>query len=265
MSQSQLPALEHFDSDNDPASLGVRWEKWKRALDIYLFAANIVDPLKKRATLLHVGGPALQDIYFNIPGAHIQDEQVPVPGSSGTTQGDVYKIALEKLDEYFVPKQSGVYERHLFRLIKQDSGEKFEKFLLRLRTQSSKCNFSKEEENLIDQITEKCASNELRKKILTLGDTATLDKIITEANVLESVQRQLTDFNEGAQSINKIDIRKTNSFESKCARCGAARHKNENSCPAKNKECLKCGYVGHFKSQCRTRASKRKITTNSDR
>lgn len=80
---------------------------------------------KKRATLLHMGGLSLQEDYYNIPGAHATD-----------TEDDVFEIAVKKLDEYFSPKQSRVYERHLFRLMKQEPWEKFEKFLIRLRHQS---------------------------------------------------------------------------------------------------------------------------------
>nr|CAI5854742.1 unnamed protein product [Callosobruchus analis] len=116
---------------------------------------------KKRATLLHSGGLSLQEIYYNLPGAHVD--------SPADSPIDVYKVAIEKLDVYFSPKQSRVYERHLFRLIKQDAEERFEKFLVRLRHQSTKCNFSNEEEHLTDQITEKCISTELRQKILSLG------------------------------------------------------------------------------------------------
>nr|CAI5843770.1 unnamed protein product [Callosobruchus analis] len=110
-----------------------------------------------RATLLHSGGLSLQEIYYNLPGVTHVDSPADSPI-------DVYKVAIEKLDVYFSPKQSRVYERHLFRLIKQDVEEKFEKFLVELRHQSTKCNFSNEEEHLIDQITEKCISTELRKK-----------------------------------------------------------------------------------------------------
>src|SRR5436190_9827865 len=106
MTQPMLANLNGFDCDGDPTSVGIRWEKWKRALEIYLLALNIDNPLKKRATLLHTGGLPLQEIYYNIPGAHI-DEAEGI---------DVYKIALDKLDGYFSPKQSKNYERHLFRL-----------------------------------------------------------------------------------------------------------------------------------------------------
>lgn len=251
---AQLPTLEPFDCEGDPASVGQRWEKWKRAFELFSTASNVDNAEKKRATLLHSGGLTLQEVYFNLPGAHVEcsDENSSI---------DVFKVAIQKLDEYFSPKQSNVYERHLFRLLKQEQGEKFEKFLIRLRHQSKKCNFAKEEDNLIDQITEKCSSTELRKKILTIGDAATLDKIITEANAIEAVDRQLNNFNprdNSDQFVNKIGT--NNNKGSQCTRCGSNRHNSDSStCPARSKQCNKCKYIGHFQSQCRTRADKRKL------
>lgn len=81
-----------------------------------------------------MGGQGLQDIYINIPGAHILDESAETPSTDKAS--DVCKTAIDKLNKYFLPKQNRVYERHLFRLIKQEPGEKFGKFLLRLQTQS---------------------------------------------------------------------------------------------------------------------------------
>ena len=110
---STIPSLDHFDCEGDPTSVGTRWEKWKRALGIYLLAANIDTPVKKRATLLHVGELALQEVYYNLPGAHA-DEGEGI---------DVYQMSLENLEQYFAPKQSRIYERYLFRLVRQEEGE----------------------------------------------------------------------------------------------------------------------------------------------
>ena len=256
---AKLKSIEAFDCDGDQFSVRSRWDKWKRALEIYFLAADIESPAKKRATLLHTAGLALQEIYHNIPGAHVDvDDGV-----------DIYEIAISKLDEYFSPKQSFVYERHLFRLLHQEKEEKFEKFLVRLRQQSSKCKFDNEDANLIDQIIEKCTSSKLKKRILLLGDTVTIDTIISEANALETVERQMNDFqNKEAASINKIDTRNFNinrsnanhnKTDTDCTRCGSRYHNRDSkSCPAVEKTCLKCGFVGHFKKQCRTRATKRK-------
>lgn len=247
---SQIPILEPFDCEGDPSSLGSRWDKWKRGLDIYFQAVNICDSERKRATLLHTGGLALQDVYFNIPGARVE--------ASGTV--DVYEVAIQKLNEYFAPKQSSLYERHVFRLMRQEQGEKFEKFLMRLHRQGAKCNFSNKNENLIDQITEKCLSTELRKRILLLGDTVTVDKIVVEANAMETVERQLSDFQEkGNYNINKIDNKSSLNKPMECTRCGSKAHKFDSTlCAAKDKICAKCGFKGHFHKMCRTRANKRK-------
>lgn len=108
-----LPSLEKFDCDGDPGSVGLKWEKWKRAFQIFLIAANIEKEKTKRATLLHTGGLGLQEIFYSTPGAQgygVEDEKV-------------YETAIQKLDEYFAPKQSKIYERHIFRLMKQEDGK----------------------------------------------------------------------------------------------------------------------------------------------
>nr|CAI5840492.1 unnamed protein product [Callosobruchus analis] len=63
-----MSSVENFDCDGDAPSVALRSEKWKRALNIYLEAANIEEAPKKRAVLLHMGGLSLQEIYHNIPG-----------------------------------------------------------------------------------------------------------------------------------------------------------------------------------------------------
>lgn len=250
MMSSVLP-MEAWDCDGEPTSVGLRWEKWKRGLGLYLTATKIICPETKRATLLHCGGLSLQEIYYNIPGAHV----------SAAENIDVFEVATQKLDEYFAPKQSRFFERHLFRLIKQETGEKFDKFLVRLRHQSSKCSFIAPEENLIDQITEKCDSSELRKKILTFGDDVTLDKIIFEANALETVHRQLNNFTTKELALNEIKTKsnpfiKTNSVA--CSRCGRGHSSDSRDCPARTQRCKKCGFSGHYRKFCRTRVNKRK-------
>nr|CAI5841582.1 unnamed protein product [Callosobruchus analis] len=80
----------------ESGSLGQRWEKWKRSLTIYLEAMDIRTPIKKRATLLLLGGSGIQEIFYNLPGASVEP----------TEDNDVFTIAIQKLDEYLSPKQS---------------------------------------------------------------------------------------------------------------------------------------------------------------
>lgn len=263
-----LPPPEKLDFGGDNATVALRWEKWKRSLNIYLDATEITRPQKKRATLLLLGGSELQEIIYNLPGAYVDTSE------EGT---DVFKTAIEKLDSYFLPKQNKIFERHVFRQIKQEEGEKFEKFVVKLRNQAEKCKFSCPDEQLIDQIVEKCFSAELRKKILTLGDSVTLDKIITEANTLEIVEHQLEGFSQKNETnevnaIKTIERKDRNESEkagdnttnksemNKCNRCGYNAHTQSNQeCPAKRKKCHSCDKIGHFGAMCRANAKKRKI------
>ncbi|CAH2084600.1 unnamed protein product [Euphydryas editha] len=193
-----LAAPEKLDLEGDNATVALRWEQWKRSFNIYLEATGITGEGKKRATLLLLGGPGLQEIVYNLPGAYEENS---------TNESQAFNTVIEKLDEYFLPKQNKIYERHLFRQIKQDEGEKFEKFVVKLRDQARKCKFNSPDEHIIDQIVEKCFSSELRKKILTLGDTVTLDKIITEANTLELVSHQLEEYGKKRKSNEVNTIR----------------------------------------------------------
>ncbi|CAH2208327.1 jg24389, partial [Pararge aegeria aegeria] len=113
----------------------------------------------------------------------------------------------------------------------------------------------------MEQITEKCSSDDLRKKILKTGDKMTLDDIISEANALEVIERQLGNFGGKkleSQEVNKIITRRERNQDIRkraaCSRCGSTNHfARDSKCPAKTKSCHKCGIIGHFQRQCRTR------------
>nr|CAI5866936.1 unnamed protein product [Callosobruchus analis] len=254
---STLPGIEQFQCEGDPLSLGTRWDKWKRALQIYLAASDIEDSTRKCAILLHSGGIALQEIFYSIPEADVDPNQ----------DVDVFDAALKRLDEYFLPKQSKLFERYTFRLINQQEGEKFDKFLVRLRHQAAKCHFSNTVEHLIDQITEKCKSKDLRRKILSSGDSITLNDIILEANALESVNRQMQKFEEtdktlpSTSSINKLYIgskRPTNQERDGCSRCGNLKHDSQDPrCPARDLVCTKCNFKGHLRICCKSKRKRK--------
>lgn len=142
----QLQKLQKFDCEGEDGAVALKWERWKRSLFIYLEAASIEDEGKKRASLLHYGGPELQEIFYNLPGANIVCNE--------ENKSQLFKAAIKKLDEYFAPKQCLAFERHMFRSLKQEPNEKFQKFLVRLRQQAEKCAFADMEENLVSQITE---------------------------------------------------------------------------------------------------------------
>ncbi len=92
-----LPAIPPF-SVSETSSLAQRWDKWTKSLDYYIRASGISDQKQKRAILLHLAGPEVQEIFETLPDT-----------------GDDYKTALEKLNEHFNPCKNIAVERHVFR------------------------------------------------------------------------------------------------------------------------------------------------------
>lgn len=99
----------------------MEWEKWFRSFKLYLASEEIVDSVKKKNKLLHLGGPQLQEVVCNIPEALIEFD--------AKTNIVVYDVLVAKLDEYFSPKRNSTFERHLYRSLATSDGETFNKFL----------------------------------------------------------------------------------------------------------------------------------------
>ena len=85
---------------------------------------------------------------------------------------------MEQLDDYFSPQVNVPYERHLFRNTKQLSAETVDQFITRLRQRADYCDFGdKMNEQIRDQVIDKCVSHQLRRKLLEKGKNLTLDQL----------------------------------------------------------------------------------------
>lgn len=262
------PFLCNVYSEN----IGTEWKKWYRGFEVFLEANGLSEEggLKRRGKLLLLAGEQVREIFFNLPGAN----RVPREAEDFLTEAEVFQIAVDKLTEHFCGKTNTTFERHLFRGFKQEKSEKIESFVIRLRQQAERCEFGdKLDENIRDQITEKCASVKLRRRILEKGDMD-LQEIISLGKVLESVVEQekafttpLVETNKENtdEVINKISTNKSfNQSQNTrptqiCGRCGRKGHiSNDPKCPAKGKRCFQCDGLNHFGSQCRTRFGNRR-------
>ncbi|XP_011871267.1 PREDICTED: uncharacterized protein LOC105563875, partial [Vollenhovia emeryi] len=251
------PSIRPFLCDSiEKSMLRTEWEKWLRSFQLYLKAEEVHDPEKKKNKLLHLGGPQLQEVIFNLPGA--LDE----PEDDGKT--DKFETLTSKLEEYFSPKRNSTFERHLFRNISPGEGEDVNKFLLRLRHQVKKCSFGEtkneiEEICLKDKIIDTWAPMELKKKLLererSLAEVIEMYQIHEQVNKHSGSLLGKTD-----NPINKINPqgRWDKSGEPECSRCGRKGHRNDNpNCPARNEKCAKCDLIGHFARKCKTKMTKR--------
>lgn len=248
----------------DKALLRAEWEKWFRSFKLYLASEEIVSSVKKKNKLLHLGGPQLQEVIYNIPGALVEYDS--------KADNDVFIVLVTKLDEYFSPKRNSTFERHLYRSLTPCEGEPFNKFLLRLRQQVAKCSFGStkteiEEICIKDKIIDSWAPLELKKRLLEKEQS--LNEIVEACQIYEQINKQSQSLlaRGDEEIVNKILSKKRfdQNPDAECFRCGRKGHTgNSMDCPARNAKCNKCSLIGHFALKCKTKNFKRRFEERND-
>jgi len=247
--------IDRFDTRSEPRLVGDRWKKWLRSFEYFVLGEGITGTDRKRAMLLHLAGPEVQDIFEILPKRR---------DSEPVDQIDDYALLVSRLNAYFLPKKNKIFERHIFRGLHQSENEGMDQFYARLKSQAEFCDFKDQENNMIiDQIVEKCLSSSLRVKILEKGDDVTLTQVLELARSLEVMSFQTKSFSSSNSEINRMKL--LNKTEMKipyqqaksphlprCFRCNRLGHlANDPSCPAKKAKCKRCDLVGHFSACCK--------------
>jgi hypothetical protein len=247
MAEGTLPYLEQFNVHEDPASVGIRWEKWLRRFDNLLIALGISDGKRQRALLFHYAGSEVADIYDTFPEKEKGKE-------------DEYSRAAELLTQYFLPKKNIEYEVHVFRQAKQMTDETMDKFHTRLRKLAKTCEFTDIDREIKTQIIQGCLSQRLRRR--ALRETMTLAQLLDYARSFETSETQARGMEKKLQSETTEYINRTthqperNKFKrvnQRCYRCNGNYPHVGRACPAKGKTCNFCGKENHFAAVCRKR------------
>ena len=129
-----------FATNTDASRLAAAWTKWKAGLDIYITAAGVTEPARKKALLLHCGGEGLREIF----------ETLTVPAADA--DNDDFKRATDALTAHFAPKRNIRFERHLFRNCAQGEAETMNQYVTKLRTLVKTCEYADAEDSIIDQV-----------------------------------------------------------------------------------------------------------------
>ena len=172
-----------------------------------------------------------------------------------------YEKAVRSLNNYFIPKVNSTYQNHLFRSMEQQDGETVAQFVTRLRQVVKDCDFGDQAENQIrDQVVQRCKSHELRKKLLEKDKKLTLELLLSTAANHNRVQSQLENM-QGKKNVNSVldkqEDKGKEPVKGTCYRCGKVGHFGRDSeCPARGKSCHKGGGADHFGSQCKTKTAK---------
>ncbi|XP_021351252.1 uncharacterized protein K02A2.6-like [Mizuhopecten yessoensis] len=251
----EIGGIPNFDCHGDSSAISQRWRKWKRAFELFVVGKGITDLTQKRALLLHCAGMRVQEIFDTL---------------ADTGEDTDYDKAVQKLGEYFAPQGNISFERHQFRQLKQESSESVEQFITRLRDKAMTCEFGDGKDDQIrDQVIDKCKSTHLRKKFLEKGGTLTLTKMLEMGRAHEAAERQAAVMQEetvhavyekrkghkpGYQGADRFNTSSQGNKSQACFRCGRQGHySKDKECPARNKKCNKCHKMGHFQKCCKTK------------
>lgn len=156
--------------------LAGNWKRWKQQFNIYLIASGGTekDDAIKIATLLHVLGEEVQDLYFTL--------EVPAADAKK------YDSVLAHLDSYFLPQTNQSVERHRFNNRVQEENESFDAFIMALRRLSTNCGYEAIRDDLIkDRIV--CGVRDTRIKDRLLREPKlTLTKAVQICKAAEQTQ-----------------------------------------------------------------------------
>ena len=167
-----------------------------------------------------------------------------------------------------------VYRRKFYQRHRQE-GESFNHWLIELRDIARKCNFARccnncETLQLRDMIVVGIQNEDTQQELLEKGSELTLDDAIKLCESMEMARKDKATISDAGvnaiknQSSYKRDkVKTTGSNTPKgagsrmpacCPWCGGktSHQKKRDSCPAKGKDCSKCGKSGHFAKVCRS-------------
>ena len=258
-----LNAIPKFDCHSDPATLGPRWTRWLTSFELFADGKGLIinentnanTRQRRRATLLHLAGPDVQEVFSTL---------------ADTGEATDYAAAVTALNGYFLPKVNAAFARQKFHRLQQKDGETVLQFVTRLRKEGKDCNFGADFDNqLRDAVLCKCRSDYVRRKLLEEREELTLTRTLEIAEQCESVDHQMSHLSvsepskEDANRVYEKSERPSGKQKRKkggiqCYRCGSSGHLgNDPKCPAKGQTCRKCKGKDHFASVCKTKPKNR--------
>ena len=178
--------IEPFDQNLNHPNIGLKWKNWIDRFNNHLIDVDL-EPIPApangqpneayikrckqiKARILSCIGPKTYDTYANLK-----------------EENDNFNTIIQKLTKHFSPKDHKRVRIANFRKIAQHMDEPVDKFVERLREAASGCEFSNVDDEIINQIIDKTASDAL-KTHLTLTENLDLKEVLRVGRALETLK-----------------------------------------------------------------------------
>ena len=261
-----------FTPDENPKTVGKRWEDWCLRFGLYWEACGVTEA-RKKAFFLSTAGLKVIKLYYTLePDDNIR-------------KNHTFKDCLKIITDYFGPKYNVYYERYSLRKENPLPGEGIQDFVNRLREKGAHCSFDNYslDAEIMQIVLEKTKLPELRRKVF-MDNSYTLEKVIDLGRdmqnaleqckeVIDAMPSEIKQVNQPSNNkqhwkkseTNGNKQRQSNQYQNKsgenqgvknnmqCYRCGRLGHNGtveRDKCPATNTQCHQCGGKGHFKQMC---------------
>lgn len=270
--------LEPFNDAVDASDLRREWEEWLRSFELLLELKQIKDQHERLVLMLARGGRGLQRIYYNLRPVTGEIHPGPTIVPLAPQETPEFDNAVKRLNNFFVGKRNERVELEVFRSLKQSPDESFNNFILKLRTQATRCDFrDREEQEILQQVTMGARDDRVKDK--GLENVMGLDELMNyainreillkqkqkthpfklepEVSSLSAVQQEWKRTSQPRQGPSEMSKDRRESWYKgnrpriECGRCGSWKHESSSqSCSAHSSRCNNCGIKGHFARKC---------------
>ncbi len=269
-----------FDTDVSCINAGLKWQEYLEAFENFMVMHNITDDRRTICTLLHVAGEQIVRIYATLRVNTETVDHETEKEADGTTAKKVPKVdkfadVCRKLTQYFNPKRSKMYERHVFSHLKQKPDEDIMSYVTRLRTAARYCEYTDVDDMICTQVLSSGSSEWLTTRAFAEKEEPTLQSILTlmltkdvsssrskamrdptidhNEESVNQVARSSSQNNLGQQQSARTPVAKQGQRGGKaCGYCG--KDSSHPRCPAADSVCRSCGKKGHWDSVCRSQS-----------
>ncbi|KAG1682227.1 hypothetical protein GQR58_011230 [Nymphon striatum] len=272
-----VPFPDKFDLSDCYQNRAQDWELFEQMWSNYTLCSGLSDrsPQVQTAALLTCFSKASLKAYNSLKFEVDEDK---------TDVG----IVLAKMKGLCVGKKNETYERYLFNLRIQKQNENIDDFYADLLKLSEHCNFENLCDSLIrDRLVIGISHTAVQKKLL-YETNLTLEKTLEMCRSHEATSARLHEIEKCSPSLHanadvdalydrkqnnkkqnfnhrkKFSDQNMKSFAESCTYCGRGPHERK-FCPARYKDCSKCGVRGHFQVVCKNaKAFVREVVQEED-